>query len=90
MIQLRRRIYKGVPDRWRMAAWWTLAEDAVARGTDPGARGKRAELLEADYRVCLASYLSLCLVVASKDTRPLHIAHRSDSTDRSAGNMILG
>jgi hypothetical protein len=37
-----------------MAAWWTLAEDAVARDTPATIRDKgkrRAEDLEADYRV---------------------------------------
>lgn len=29
--KLLKRVYKGVPDRWRMAAWWTLSEDACSR-----------------------------------------------------------
>jgi hypothetical protein len=49
-VQLRRRVYKGVPDRWRMAAWWTLAE--ARAGDQPRAKGKRkADELFMDYRV---------------------------------------
>jgi len=41
------RIYKGIPDRWRMAAWWTLAEDQAAKA----GRTPSVESLEADYTV---------------------------------------
>lgn len=40
------RIYKGVPDRWRMAAWWTLAEDRAAKAKSGM---PSAATLEADY-----------------------------------------
>ncbi|WVR07432.1 hypothetical protein IAU60_004473 [Kwoniella sp. DSM 27419] len=33
--KLPRRVYKGIPDRWRMAAWWTLAEDRMGKGKKP-------------------------------------------------------
>lgn len=39
------RIYKGIPDRWRMAAWWTLAEQRAVRAS----RKQPAEALEAEY-----------------------------------------
>lgn len=49
--QLRRRVYKGIPDRWRMAAWWTLAE-VRAEEESRKAKGKRkADDLQMDYRV---------------------------------------
>ncbi|KAK4688988.1 hypothetical protein P7C73_g1125, partial [Tremellales sp. Uapishka_1] len=46
--RLDRRIYKGIPDRWRMAAWWTLAE-SKADGMSKGKK-KAAEELGQDYR----------------------------------------
>lgn len=39
------RIYKGIPDRWRMAAWWTLAEQRAVRAS----RKQPAEALELEY-----------------------------------------
>lgn len=42
----RTRIYKGIPDRWRMAAWWTLAEERAKAGS----RVPNHESLEADYQ----------------------------------------
>lgn len=39
------RIYKGIPDRWRMAAWWTLAEEKAAKAP----RTPSPESLESDY-----------------------------------------
>ncbi|KAI9637330.1 rab-GTPase-TBC domain-containing protein [Dioszegia hungarica] len=42
------RVYKGIPDRWRMAAWWTLAE--ARSGEHHGKGKKKAEELCFDYR----------------------------------------
>lgn len=42
----RTRIYKGIPDRWRMAAWWTLAEERAKSGN----RVPSHDSLEADYQ----------------------------------------
>lgn len=39
------RIYKGIPDRWRMAAWWTLVEGRSAQA----GRQPSHESLEAEY-----------------------------------------
>jgi hypothetical protein len=46
-------VYKGIPDRWRMAAWWTLAEEATQRYTGKGKCKRSAEALAVDYRVSL-------------------------------------
>ncbi|WVW85735.1 hypothetical protein I302_107773 [Kwoniella bestiolae CBS 10118] len=46
--KLRKRVYKGIPDRWRMAAWWTLAE-GLTREKGKG-KGKESEQSESDYR----------------------------------------
>jgi hypothetical protein len=39
------RIYKGIPDRWRMAAWWTLAEERAVQANC----GPSHQSLESDY-----------------------------------------
>ena len=44
-----KRVYKGIPDRWRMAAWWTLAEDQVAKVPGKGKGGKPADVLANEY-----------------------------------------
>lgn len=49
--QIVKRVYKGVPDRWRMAAWWTLAEDAAQRNLGKGKGKRSAEDLARDYMV---------------------------------------
>lgn len=46
-----KRVYKGIPDRWRMAAWWTMAEEAVAKRKGKGREGRSAEELAEEYRV---------------------------------------
>ncbi|WRT68299.1 uncharacterized protein IL334_005275 [Kwoniella shivajii] len=43
--KLIKRIYKGVPDRWRMAAWWTLAQDK-----GKGKEKKSSKEIGDDYR----------------------------------------
>jgi hypothetical protein len=49
-----RRVYKGVPDRWRMAAWWTLAEVHVGTSRDKGkGRAKTVIDLQNEYKVSL-------------------------------------
>ena len=54
--QLPRRVYKGIPDRWRMAAWWTMAEErATLKGKGKGKRS--AEELGNDYRVRPTPYV---------------------------------
>ncbi|KLT38608.1 RabGAP/TBC [Cutaneotrichosporon oleaginosum] len=45
------RVWKGIPDRWRMAAWWTLAEAAANDARRKGERVPGHEALEADYTV---------------------------------------
>lgn len=45
------RIWKGIPDRWRMAAWWTLAESAAERERKKGSRVVQHDSLESDYTV---------------------------------------
>lgn len=40
------RVYKGVPDRWRMAAWWTMAESRSSKaGRQPSHQALEAEYL---------------------------------------------
>ncbi|TXT15638.1 hypothetical protein VHUM_00141 [Vanrija humicola] len=39
------RVYKGIPDRWRMAAWWTLAEGRASKAS----RMRSHSDLQADY-----------------------------------------
>ncbi|WWC63189.1 uncharacterized protein I303_105789 [Kwoniella dejecticola CBS 10117] len=51
--KLDRRVYKGIPDRWRMAAWWTLAQEQtekVARSKGKGRASRSAEDIENDYK----------------------------------------
>ncbi|WVN90220.1 uncharacterized protein L203_105456 [Cryptococcus depauperatus CBS 7841] len=51
--RLPRRVYKGIPDRWRMAAWWTLSEEQAAAWKKKG-KGKSPALeLAQDYRIDL-------------------------------------
>lgn len=45
------RVWKGIPDRWRMAAWWTLAETAADEARRKGERVPAHDALEADYTV---------------------------------------
>lgn len=45
------RVWKGIPDRWRMAAWWTLSEAAADRARRNGERVPVHDALEADYNV---------------------------------------
>jgi len=46
-------VYKGIPDRWRMAAWWTLAEEYANQEAKGKGKGKaKPEDLITDYRVC--------------------------------------
>jgi hypothetical protein len=52
-LKLPKRVYKGVPDRWRMAAWWTLAEEYANQEAKGKGKGKaKSEDLITDYRVC--------------------------------------
>lgn len=46
-----KRVYKGIPDRWRMAAWWTMAEQRAAEASAGGKGEKKAEDLSTEYRV---------------------------------------
>lgn len=46
--KLRRRIYKGVPDRWRAAAWWALLQ-LSPRSQDAKAARARLEQAEQQY-----------------------------------------
>ncbi|OCF37837.1 GTPase activating protein [Kwoniella heveanensis BCC8398] len=48
--KLPRRVYKGIPDRWRMAAWWTLAEDRTRDYQGKGKGKKPASEIGNDYR----------------------------------------
>ena len=51
-LQLPKRVYKGIPDRWRMAAWWTLAEEYANQEAKGKGKGKaKPEDLITDYRV---------------------------------------
>ncbi|ORY35439.1 putative GTPase activating protein [Naematelia encephala] len=45
------RVYKGIPDRWRMAAWWTMAEDRTEQAKGKGRASREAEDLISEYRV---------------------------------------
>lgn len=58
-----KRVYKGVPDRWRMAAWWTLAEEKVGeyRNTRKGKERETRSIDELfqEYRVSVEQ-LALC------------------------------
>ncbi|WWC71665.1 uncharacterized protein I206_105623 [Kwoniella pini CBS 10737] len=47
--KLNRRVYKGIPDRWRMAAWWTLAQEQTDK-KGKGKANKSVEDLERDYQ----------------------------------------
>lgn len=46
-----KRVYKGIPDRWRMAAWWTMAEETVGGWKGKGRETRRAAELAQEYRV---------------------------------------
>lgn len=46
-----KRVYKGIPDRWRMAAWWTMAEEAVGGWKGKGRETRGAAELAQEYRV---------------------------------------
>jgi len=46
-----KRVYKGVPDRWRMAAWWTMAEETVSGWKGKGRETRGAVELAEKYRV---------------------------------------
>ncbi|CAG8748898.1 11459_t:CDS:2, partial [Acaulospora colombiana] len=56
--KLEERVYKGIPDRWRTAAWYTLMErmassytfDAAVQARKSGQDFKRIEQLQIDYR----------------------------------------
>ncbi|KAG8876702.1 hypothetical protein FRB97_003997 [Tulasnella sp. 331] len=57
--KLRERIYKGVPDRWRSAVWWTLLDGSrveskspplIAHGSSRMGMGMNAKELAAQYR----------------------------------------
>ncbi|WVQ99910.1 hypothetical protein IAU59_007053 [Kwoniella sp. CBS 9459] len=48
--KLPRRVYKGIPDRWRMAAWWTLAEDTTRDYRGKGKGKKPANEILDDYK----------------------------------------
>ena len=50
-VKVFKRVYKGVPDRWRMAAWWTMAEDTVGRWKGKGRETRSAEQLADEYKV---------------------------------------
>ncbi|OXG16931.1 GTPase activating protein [Cryptococcus neoformans Tu401-1] len=47
--KLANRVYKGIPDRWRMAAWWTLAEEQVQKWNGKGKGKSTAQQLISDY-----------------------------------------
>ncbi|KAK8854863.1 hypothetical protein IAR55_003602 [Kwoniella newhampshirensis] len=47
--KLPRRVYKGIPDRWRMAAWWTLAEDRTRTYKGKGKETRLASDIAVDY-----------------------------------------
>lgn len=51
--KLANRVYKGIPDRWRMAAWWTLAEEQVQKRNGKGKGKSTAQQLISDYTVRL-------------------------------------
>ncbi|ORX38596.1 rab-GTPase-TBC domain-domain-containing protein [Kockovaella imperatae] len=44
------RVYKGIPDRWRMAAWWTLVEDNTRKWKGKGRATVPSEVLADEYR----------------------------------------
>ena len=49
--KVHKRVYKGIPDRWRMAAWWTLSSDRTREYSTKGkGRERPNELLLEDYR----------------------------------------
>jgi USP6 N-terminal-like protein len=44
-------VYKGIPDRWRAAAWFTLIEGKAKESSQKSANElKRAEMLGVEYR----------------------------------------
>ncbi|WWD18988.1 hypothetical protein CI109_103445 [Kwoniella shandongensis] len=47
--KLPRRVYKGIPDRWRMAAWWTLAEERTREYKGKGKEKRAASEMLTDY-----------------------------------------
>jgi USP6 N-terminal-like protein len=49
---LQERVFKGIPDRWRAAAWYTLMEQRAALAASKG-DVMRAEALAVKYRVRL-------------------------------------
>ena len=51
-MQVSRRVYKGVPDRWRAAAWGTLIDQMEPRSSKGKGRATDEQLLE-EYQVSL-------------------------------------
>lgn len=49
--KLANRVYKGIPDRWRMAAWWTFAEEQAQKWNGKGKGKSTAQELTSDYTV---------------------------------------
>lgn len=49
--KVKKRVYKGIPDRWRMAAWWTLAEEQTANYKGKGRATRSAGDLAQEYQV---------------------------------------
>ncbi|WVQ81932.1 hypothetical protein IAT38_004059 [Cryptococcus sp. DSM 104549] len=48
--KLNKRVYKGIPDRWRMAAWWTLAQEQSRSWRGKGKGKRTAQELSDDYQ----------------------------------------
>lgn len=49
-VQVSRRVYKGIPDRWRASAWETLASDyALSTSVGKGKRRSTTDNLLAEY-----------------------------------------
>ncbi|TYJ56104.1 hypothetical protein B9479_003214 [Cryptococcus floricola] len=51
--KLQNRVYKGIPDRWRMAAWWTLSDGQAQQWKGKGKGKASAPELIKDYNDCI-------------------------------------
>lgn len=50
-----KRVYKGVPDRWRMAAWWTMVQQKAGESSGSSKGKKKADDLAREYQVRMLS-----------------------------------
>lgn len=60
--QLPKRVYKGIPDLWRMAAWWTMADEYASQSSKGKGKAKANAVDSAiNYRVGGLTSMCFCL-----------------------------